>query len=227
MALLEALQAVPLLKGLSAETIGNILLPKSRCQTYPAQAVIYGPQDKVTDVHILLEGKVNLVTYSDSGSRDLRSQLYAGDIVGLDLIATKSQISPYRAETAGKATIVSFPAKVVLEPGILPEEQRLTCLGQLLQQLSQINMKKEYRLAILTHRSIRQRIWTYLTMQAGRRQADTFTIPFSREELASFLCVNRSALSHELSQMAKEGWITFHKNTFTILRRERSQYDKT
>ena len=38
----------------------------------------------------------------------------------------------------------------------------------------------------------------------------------SREEMALYLCVNRSALSSELSQMAKEGIISYKKNTFTI-----------
>ena len=47
--------------------------------------------------------------------------------------------------------------------------------------------------------------------QDGRRVR-----PFSREELAAFLCVNRSALSHELSVMQQEGLITFRKNIFTL-----------
>ena len=40
-----------------------------------------------------------------------------------------------------------------------------------------------------------------------------------REELAAFLCVNRSALSHELSQMQQEELIQFRKNTFALCRR--------
>ena len=54
-------------------------------------------------------------------------------------------------------------------------------------------------------------------MQAERRGTNTFRIPFDREELAAFLCVNRSALSHELSLMEQEGLIQFRKNQFTIL----------
>ena len=77
-------------------------------------------------------------------------------------------------------------------------------------------MKKEYRLAILSQNGLRERITTYLTMQASRRQKTAFTIPYSREELAAFLCVNRSALSHELSRMQSEGLITFRKNYFCL-----------
>lgn len=79
-----------------------------------------------------------------------------------------------------------------------------------------MNMKKEYRLAILSQRGLRERITTYLTMQAARRQTTAFTIPYSREELAAYLCVNRSVLSHELSRMQQEGLISFRKNYFCL-----------
>ena len=39
----------------------------------------------------------------------------------------------------------------------------------------------------------------------------------TQEELADFLCVNRSALSHELGKMEREGLIRFRKNEFTLL----------
>ena len=44
-----------------------------------------------------------------------------------------------------------------------------------------------------------------------------FTIPFSRQELADYLGVDRSALSGELSKMQKDGLIQFRKNHFTLL----------
>lgn len=80
--------------------------------------------------------------------------------------------------------------------------------------------EKEYRLAILSQKGLRERILTYLRMQAAKRGVDTFAIPFSREELADFLCVNRSALSHELSLLQQEGVIRFRKNEFTVIRKD-------
>ena len=83
--------------------------------------------------------------------------------------------------------------------------------------LSDDNLRKHYRLAILAQRGLRDRVLVYLTMQAERRGTASFRIPFSREELADFLCVNRSALSHELSRMEAESLIRFYKNEFTLL----------
>lgn len=83
--------------------------------------------------------------------------------------------------------------------------------------ISDENMRKEYRLAILFQKGIRDRIMTFLTMQANKRHTNTFSVPFSREEMASYLCVNRTCLSHELSLLEREGIIKFHRNVFTLL----------
>ena len=99
---------------------------------------------------------------------------------------------------------------------MLAEEQRLQVLSRLLQMISNENLKREYRLAILSRKGLRERILTYLTMQADKRHTSSFMVPFTREELASYLCVNRSALSHELSRMQQEGLITFRKNRFIL-----------
>ena len=41
-------------------------------------------------------------------------------------------------------------------------------------------------------------------------------IPFSRQQLADYLGVDRSALSNELSKMQRDGLITYRKNEFIL-----------
>ena len=156
-------------------------------------------------MHIFMEGGYSLI-----------SSLSPGEILGADLIFTRSQLSPYHAVTAADTRIAYFPGELATRPGMLPDIWRAELTRQLAAWISTMNMKKEYRLAILSQNGLRERITTYLTMQASRRQKTAFTIPYSREELAAFLCVNRSALSRELSLMQEEGLITFQKNHFRL-----------
>ena len=44
-----------------------------------------------------------------------------------------------------------------------------------------------------------------------------FEIPYSREEMAKFLCVDRCALSRELSKMKDDGILLYKKNRFELL----------
>lgn len=216
--MLENLQRCKLLRNVSSEVITQTILPLGTLTHYPADTTIFYPQDLVNEIRVLLFGKVKLVYFMENGNQDIRNLLFPPGVVGLDLICTTSKLSPYQAVAVKNSAVFSFPAQLLLSPGILPEPDRLTCLTNLLTILSQINMQKEYRLAILTRHSLRERIMVYLTMQAMRRRSTTFQIPFSREELASFLSVNRSALSHELSCLRQEGLIDFRKNTFTLLK---------
>ena len=215
---IAGLQRCALTAGLSQDTLEKIIFPAGRISEYPKNAAVFQMQERVTEIKVLLRGKVNLCYYTKDGARNLQGSLLPSGIVGLDLICTKTKISPYMAIAAEDSCIFSFPSELILRPGKLPETERLGCLDRLLQLLSDLNMKKEYRIAILTQPGLRDRVLTYLTMQANRRQTSTFVIPFNRDEMASFLGVNRSALSHELGKLKQEGIIDFEHNRFHLLK---------
>ena len=44
-----------------------------------------------------------------------------------------------------------------------------------------------------------------------------FDIPFDRQQLADFLCVERAAMSVELSKLQKEGLLVTKRNHFELL----------
>ena len=46
--------------------------------------------------------------------------------------------------------------------------------------------------------------------------SDQFEIPFNRQQLADYLCVDRSAMSNELCKMRDEGMLTFDKSSFHL-----------
>lgn len=212
----EQLLKSHLFTGISGETAEACLIPAGRAREAARGSCLFCPGDRVSDLRILLGGQVRTVYYSESGQQDVRSMLFPPQAVGIDLVCTPTQISPYRAEAVADSVLFQFPADLLLLPGQLPEEERQRCMTNLLHVISNINMQNQYRLAILTRRSIRERVLVYLTMQAEKRQTATFTIPFSRDEMAAFLGVNRSALSHELSLLKEEGVIEFRKNRFTL-----------
>lgn len=74
------------------------------------------------------------------------------------------------------------------------------------------------RAEYLSISSLRERILAYLTDRAAG--GDTVFLGMTREEMADFLCVNRSALSRELSRMKQDGLIDFYLDSFRILKKE-------
>ncbi len=68
----------------------------------------------------------------------------------------------------------------------------------------------------ISKRSTREKLLSYLSLQALQKNDNQFTIPFNRQELADFLAVDRSAMSAELSRMQKEGLLEFHRSHFIL-----------
>ena len=214
---LSVLKQCRLFSGLSPETLEGEILPRGTRREFERQAVLIAPGDRVDWFAVILRGKVQISQIFSDGTSSLMDALGPGYTLGADLVCTRSRRSPYYATTAGEVRLLRFPGALLLEPGTLAEETRELLRRNLLTILSDDNLRKHYRLAILAQRGLRDRVLVYLTMQAERRGTASFRIPFSREELAAFLCVNRSALSHELSRMEAEGLIRFRKNAFTLL----------
>lgn len=77
------------------------------------------------------------------------------------------------------------------------------------------NVALTKKIAAVTPRTIRGRLMSFLSDRAAEADAHgVFRIPYTRQQLADYLCVDRSALSHELSKMRDEGIIGFEKNAF-------------
>ena len=56
----------------------------------------------------------------------------------------------------------------------------------------------------------------YLSDQAERAGSREFDIPYNRQQLADYLGVDRSALSAELSRMAREGVLETRRSHFML-----------
>ena len=65
-------------------------------------------------------------------------------------------------------------------------------------------------------RTTRDKVDAFLSAQQSREGRNPFVVPFNREQMADYLCVDRSALSLVLAQMKEEGLIEYHKNEFRL-----------
>ncbi len=87
-------------------------------------------------------------------------------------------------------------------------------IENMLRLIARKNLILNQKLEIVSKRTTREKLMCFFDTQRGA--AKRFTIPFNREELARYLCVDRSAMSNELCKMRDEGLISFHKNTFEL-----------
>ena len=76
------------------------------------------------------------------------------------------------------------------------------------------------KLTHLSKRTTREKLLSYLSSQALQKGSLSFAIPYDRQQLADYLCVERAAMSTELSKLQKEGILQYHKNHFVLKKLE-------
>ena len=80
------------------------------------------------------------------------------------------------------------------------------------------NVMLTKKLNYVSRRSTREKLLAYLMDEATKFGEKKFVVSFNRQEMADYLCVERSAMSNELGKLAKEGILRFKKNEFEFLR---------
>jgi len=73
------------------------------------------------------------------------------------------------------------------------------------------------RVDLLVMKTLRAKVCAYPLSEAEQQGSMTFTIPFSRIQLADYLNCDRSALSRELSLMQRDGLLDTYKSSFKLL----------
>ncbi len=83
-------------------------------------------------------------------------------------------------------------------------------------ELAEKNLRFSEKLTHMGQRTTRAKLMSYLSAEAQRLGKYEFDIPFSRQQLADYLGVERSGLSLELGKMKKDGLLDYHKNHFVL-----------
>ena len=104
----------------------------------------------------------------------------------------------------------------LLQDSYLDQSWYVKLNHNLLALLAKKNLILSDRIFYTSSKSIRGRLLSYFSAQVMKKQSREFDIPFNRQQLADYLGVNRSALSHELGKMQEEQLIEFKRNHFVI-----------
>ena len=115
--ILTELKKMELFSGVPEDVVIQDLMPHRQLQEYKRGMFIMEPQQEINRFGIVLSGSVHIMHFFQEGSYSLTSVLTAGDMLGLDLVCTKTRRAPYYAMAASTARVVFFPAIVLADPG--------------------------------------------------------------------------------------------------------------
>ncbi len=179
--------------------------------------VLFGSGSKITDFAVIISGQLAISSYDADGHRKIVELLEPMEAVAISLAVADIESVAISVEARQNSDVILFNANKVLNPATKPSEEHIRLLRNITKELARKAVRLGRKMRILSSRATSERLMKYLIEESVRRDAKEFDIPYDRQSLADYLCVERSALSAEISKLIDKGIIESHKNHFKLM----------
>lgn len=209
----------PLFAGIAERQLKSLLdcLSATR-QTYARDKFVFRADSKSETVGIVLTGRVYIIQEDFWGNRMILSHIEPGGLFGEAVSCAEIDRLPFSAVTSEKSEIMLIDYRKIVTTCSSACIFHTSLIKNMLHILAEKNIALTKKMEHLSKRTTRGKLLSFLSAQAVQEKNNVVETPFNRQELADYLCVDRSALSRELSLMQKEGLLRYDKNRFELLR---------
>lgn len=173
---------------------------------------------------VVLTGDLKLYSIDYDGNKMMINTYHGEGTVGsMRFMLDRYNLLFELVADAESKLVLLAPSSLLVTDESIASVQHKVFVNVVLSQREQYLHLTEHVLC-LSQKSIRDKILRYLKIQSEHCRSYEFDIPFTREEFASFLAVDRASLSRSLGELKREGIIDFKKNRFKILTTKHFQY---
>lgn len=192
---------VPIFNHLGPHELSAIA-KTAHMRTYNRGQFIHKSGDTSDHLYIIHKGEVKIFRLSDTGKEQLVRILRPGDFIGeLNLFASTKHDS--YAQAKQRSEICTISRSDVQHLLLQYPTISLHVLAEVTKRLSH----SEKQTAAITTESINDRIWQYLLDLSENAGSNTFELPMSRKNLASYLGTTPETLSRRFTEFENNGHI--------------------
>lgn len=212
------LTKIALMQGLNEQEISLILnCLQAKIKKYEKGETIFQEGEKIEEIGIIFSGTVTVQRNDYWGNRSIVALLGEMDVFG-ETFACLNQASDVQVIAEEASEILFLQVNRVLTTCSSSCQFHNRLIRNLLEICARKNYQMNVKVDILSQKTTREKLLTFLSRQAIYLGKQQFEIPFNRQQLADYLSVDRSAMTVELGKLKREGIIDFQKNVFTLNR---------
>ena len=162
-----------------------------------------------------MKGKRKIVTYDKDGNKKILYYYRKNDTFGEVFFKVYMNRELF--------VLAKKKCKVLFYPYDLAEYCTRTCMYhiEILRNLPDLILhsiaEQNFRMILLTYKSVRDKLLTYFNLLSVENNSKTFELPFSLTDLADYLIIERTAMMRELKRLKDEKKIKKIKNKITLL----------
>lgn len=211
------IRSAQLFSGVSEDELTAMLsCLKAEKKDFPKEAFVLRSGDTADSIGLALAGTVLVIQEDIWGNRNILSKAGPGQTFAAAYACAPGSVLNVSVVAETPVTALFLNVKRILNvcPSACAHHSRI--IRNLLSELAEKNLRFNEKLTHMGQRTTRSKIMSYLSSEAQRLGKYEFDIPFSRQQLADYLAVERSGLSLELGKMRSEGLLDFHKSHFVL-----------
>lgn len=179
-------------------------------------AYILRSGDTVEALGLMVSGNAFIIQEDFWGNRNILASIEPGQCFGETFACAPGAVLNVSVVAQSQAAVLFLNVKRILTmcPSTCTYHSRI--IRNLLSDLAGKNLYLNEKVTHLGQRTTRAKLLSYLSAEAQRHNSAEFDIPFSRQQLADYLSVERSGLSLELGKMCDAGLVEFNKSHFLL-----------
>ena len=214
---LSVIRSSQLFSGITEEEITAMLAClDTKTESFPKDTFLLRAGDTAESIGLVLSGSVLIIQEDIWGNRNILSKAGPGQTFAAAYACAPGSVLNVSvvAETSVSVMFMNVKRVLTVCPSACAHHNRI--VRNLLGELAEKNLRFGEKLAHMGQRTTRSKLMSYFSAEAQRLGKYEFDIPFSRQQLADYLTVERSGLSLELGKMKKDGLLDFHKSHFVL-----------
>ncbi|MBQ9815788.1 MAG: Crp/Fnr family transcriptional regulator [Lachnospiraceae bacterium] len=199
-----------LFKGMSPVEIDACLKNlNAQAKKYKRGSIILHAGDHTSRMGLVISGSVTIESNDIWGNLTVLSHAGAGQFFAETYAMLPDEVMLVDVRANEDCEILFLSISGMLENPVLTR--------RLLMITARKNLLLSGRSFHTAPKSARSRILAYLHTVSLQKGSAAFDIPFSRQQMADYLNLERTALSKELGRMRRDGIIECRKNHFVLL----------
>lgn len=172
--------------------------------------------DAVRDLFVVVSGRIHMAVDDYWGNRSVLSEVDEGHILGAAYAFGDATVYPICAEAVRESVVVAIPVAEYRASFAVSPELYVRAQSAFLQALANRSIGLIHTIEQVKQRTLRQKILAYLSHRSRLVGSVQFDVPLTRQQMADYLAVDRSALSRELSHLRAEGVLDYRRQHFTL-----------
>lgn len=214
---LSVLKKCDLFRGLSDEEIlSSMHCIGAETETRGKNEYILRAGDKTSAIGLLVSGEALVIQEDLWGNRNVITKLVPGDFFAEPFAVIPDAVLSMSVVATEPCRIIKMDSTRLLTVC----SSACGCHNRLIHNLVTAFARKALvfndKITHMSKRKTRDKLLSYLSAESFRQNSLSFTIPFDRQQLADFLCVERAAMSVELSKLQKEGMLKTDHSHFEL-----------